>query len=92
MEKYKRETLALAEAMACGCIPVMTKRGALIEVVGNTGFMSLGIFRSGSDNESFKIFRRFSNDARERIKMIFDLKNREIELTKITKAVVKCVR
>jgi glycosyltransferase involved in cell wall biosynthesis len=30
--------VALAEAMACGCIPVATKRGALPEVVGDTGY------------------------------------------------------
>ncbi len=30
--------MALAESMACGCIPVVTDRGALPEVVGNVGF------------------------------------------------------
>jgi glycosyltransferase involved in cell wall biosynthesis len=30
--------LALAEAMACGCIPVVTRAGALPEVVGDMGF------------------------------------------------------
>ncbi len=30
--------MALAEAMACGCVPVVTKKGALPEVVGNCGF------------------------------------------------------
>lgn len=30
--------LATAEAMACGCVPVVTDRGALPEVVGDTGF------------------------------------------------------
>jgi glycosyltransferase involved in cell wall biosynthesis len=29
---------SLAEAMACGCVPVVTDRGALPEVVGDTGF------------------------------------------------------
>ncbi len=30
--------VALAESMACGCIPVVTNKGALPEVVGNVGF------------------------------------------------------
>lgn len=30
--------VAVAEAMACGCIPVVTDRGALPEVVGDCGF------------------------------------------------------
>jgi glycosyltransferase involved in cell wall biosynthesis len=30
--------VAMAEAMACGCVPVVTNRGAIPEVVGDTGF------------------------------------------------------
>jgi glycosyltransferase involved in cell wall biosynthesis len=30
--------VALAEAMACGCMPVVTRRGALSEVVGDVGY------------------------------------------------------
>jgi glycosyltransferase involved in cell wall biosynthesis len=32
--------VALAEAMACGCMPVVTDRGALPEVVGDVGFIA----------------------------------------------------
>ncbi len=35
---YESFGVALAEAMACGCIPVVTDRGALREVVGDSGF------------------------------------------------------
>lgn len=31
-------SLALAESMACGCIPVVSRNGALPEVAGDTGF------------------------------------------------------
>ena len=35
---YESFGMALAEAMLCGCIPVVTERGALPEVVGDAGF------------------------------------------------------
>jgi len=31
--------MALAEAMCCECVPVVTKKGALPEVVGDTGLI-----------------------------------------------------
>ena len=31
--------LAVAEAMSCGCIPVVSNKGGLKEVVGNTGYL-----------------------------------------------------
>lgn len=36
---YESFGVALAEAMSCECIPVVTDRGALPEVVGDTGFV-----------------------------------------------------
>ncbi|GAF92264.1 unnamed protein product, partial [marine sediment metagenome] len=36
---YESFSVALAEAMSCGCIPVVTDRGALPEVVDNCGFI-----------------------------------------------------
>jgi glycosyltransferase involved in cell wall biosynthesis len=35
---YEAFGVALVEAMLCECVPVVTRRGALPEVVGNTGF------------------------------------------------------
>jgi len=35
---YESFGVALAEAMACECVPVVTDRGSLPEVVGDTGF------------------------------------------------------
>jgi len=37
LSAYEAFGMALAEAMQCGCIPVVTRRGALPEVVGDTG-------------------------------------------------------
>jgi glycosyltransferase involved in cell wall biosynthesis len=36
---YESFCMALAEAMLAGCIPVVVNRGALPEVVGDTGFV-----------------------------------------------------
>jgi glycosyltransferase involved in cell wall biosynthesis len=37
LSAYESFGMALAEAMQCGCVPVVTRRGALPEVVGATG-------------------------------------------------------
>lgn len=39
LSAYESFSIAVAEAMDCGCIPVVTNRGALIEVVDNLGFV-----------------------------------------------------
>ena len=38
LSAYESFGMALAEAMQCGCIPVVTRRGALPEVVGEAGW------------------------------------------------------
>jgi glycosyltransferase involved in cell wall biosynthesis len=38
LSAYESFGMALAEAMQCGCIPVVTRRGALPEVVGDAGW------------------------------------------------------
>lgn len=74
--------VALAEAMACGCFPVVSKLGALPEVVGETGTMlqSLssdsieaairkGLNRPESDRLKIRdrIVARFSTDCRAQL-------------------------
>jgi len=39
LSAYESFGMAVAEAMLCGCVPVVTDRGALPEVVGETGFV-----------------------------------------------------
>jgi glycosyltransferase involved in cell wall biosynthesis len=70
--------VALAEAMACGCTPVVTRRGALSEVVGDMGY-----YVPYADSEATAVAVQEairSGDgisARERIKVEFSLKKRE---------------
>ncbi|MHC1680310.1 MAG: glycosyltransferase family 4 protein [Methanomassiliicoccales archaeon] len=76
--------IAVAEAMACGCIPIVTDRGGLPEVVGDTGHIVpygdwdkvLEMIRKGYDP-------RMGQAARERVERLFDDKIREVELVKV---------
>lgn len=72
---------ALAEAMACECVPLVVERGSLPEVVGNTGFYApyddpKGIaetLKEALDSDKGRM-------ARERISNFFSLERRENEL------------
>jgi glycosyltransferase involved in cell wall biosynthesis len=75
---------ALAEAMLCECVPVVTKRGALPEVVGDCGFYA----DYGSENETVKMIKKalisdIGKDARGRIMSEFPLWKRKEGLIKI---------
>ncbi|UCH89384.1 MAG: glycosyltransferase family 4 protein [Thermoplasmata archaeon] len=75
---------ALAEAMLCGCVPVVTKRGSLPEVVGNTGFFvryhdlekTVEAIKNASNSD-------FGKKARDRIKNNFNLEKRETKVLEI---------
>lgn len=73
--------VALAEAMACCCVPVVTRKYAIPEVVGDTGFYvpydnpeatAETIRKALASNKGIK--------ARERIRKYFSLKDREKKL------------
>jgi glycosyltransferase involved in cell wall biosynthesis len=76
--------VALAEAMSCECVPVVTDRGALPEVAGDAGF----IVPYGDTHATVDaILRALNSDAgpaaRKRICDIFSLEQREQELRRI---------
>lgn len=81
--------VALAEAMSCECIPIVTRRAALPEVVGNCGIYV------PYDNDVIiaeKIRQIFNDEnlilgrkSRKRIEEKFSLKRREEELVKLIK-------
>jgi glycosyltransferase involved in cell wall biosynthesis len=73
--------VALAEAMSCGCVPVVTRKYALPEVVGHTGFYvpynnaeaTADIIRQALTSEN-------GLKARARIEKFFSSKAREKKL------------
>lgn len=82
--------ISLANAMACECIPVATKRYALPEVVGETGFyVPYGDEKATAEaiKKALSASDEFGKKARRRIKENFPLDRREKELVDIIKAI-----
>ncbi len=59
--------VAVAEAMACGCIPVVTRAGALPEVVGDSGFY-LADFQADSAVTAIRAALEASDERRHSIR------------------------
>jgi glycosyltransferase involved in cell wall biosynthesis len=77
---------ALAEAMLCECVPVVTDRGALPEVVGDTGFSVPYGDASKTVSAIEKALKSGKGkDARKRVKDRFDITIREKKLLEIIK-------
>jgi glycosyltransferase involved in cell wall biosynthesis len=83
--------ISIAEAMACECVPVVTKKAAIPEVVGNAGYYvpfndpkatAEAIERALKDERKGK-------KARERINALFTLERREKELKRIIETLTK---
>jgi len=76
----------VAEAMSCGCIPVVTNRGALREIVGNTGFyVPYGDVKASADaiKKALEAPDELRKKARERIKKYFSVDKRENKLVNV---------
>jgi glycosyltransferase involved in cell wall biosynthesis len=74
---YESFGVALAEAMAHGCVPVVTDRGALPEVVGDTGFyVSYGDEIGLSDAISRAMRSEKGEYAMSRVAQFFTLERR----------------
>jgi glycosyltransferase involved in cell wall biosynthesis len=77
--------VSLAEAMLCQCIPVVTKRAALPEVVSGCGiYVPYGDLNTTAQalKRAFKM-KKLGKCARNRIVKTFPLKKRERDLTEI---------
>ncbi|MFQ5885078.1 MAG: glycosyltransferase family 4 protein [Thermoplasmata archaeon] len=77
--------MGVAEAMACGCIPVVTARGALPEVVGNSGFhVPYGDEKATAEaiRRALESPERVGMKARQRIVEMFSMRRREQQLVR----------
>ena len=76
--------MALAEAMACECIPVLTNNAALPEVVGDVGFyVPYGDEEATAEAIEEALKSDKGEEARERIKNMFPVERREKGLIQI---------
>lgn len=76
--------LAMAEAMAFGCVPVVTDRGAIKEVVGDTGFyVEFGDFEETANAIKDALKSDKGKKAKRRVETKFTMEKREIKLLEI---------
>lgn len=83
--------MALAEAMQCGCVPVVTRRGALPEVVGDTGWYVTYDDANGTARairQALAAPASASVAARRRIEERFPLRRRRDALINALRALV----
>jgi glycosyltransferase involved in cell wall biosynthesis len=73
--------ISLAEAMLCECVPVVTDRGAIPEVVGDCGFyVPYGEPEATAEAIKSALQSDLGPNARNRIKNNFSIKEREKRL------------
>ena len=76
--------LSLAEAMLCECIPVVTERGAIPEVAGDTGFfVPYGDPEATAEAVKEALNSNKGKEARKRIKNMFPIEKRDKELKEV---------
>jgi len=82
--------VALAEAMACGCTPVVTRRGALTEVVGETGYyVPYGNAMAAAEAIAEALISYKGTFVRNRIIKVFQKRIREERLIQIVESLLE---
>ena len=75
---------AMAEAILCGCVPVVTKRGGIPEVVGDVAYyVDYGDVKDTAEKIKEALISDRGAEARDRIANHFPLKKRKEKLTEI---------
>lgn len=78
---YESFGVAIAESMACGCIPVITERGAMHEITGDIGYkVPYGDVEATAEAIKKALKSQDGDKARKRIEENFNSKTREREL------------
>ena len=78
------------EAMACGCVPVVTERGALPEVVGDTGYyVPYGSAVAAAEAIEKALSSKRWLEARKRVEVKFGLKRREENLSSLLRSLIR---
>jgi glycosyltransferase involved in cell wall biosynthesis len=80
--------MGLTEAMACKCIPVVTNRAALPEVVGNTGLKVPYNDTNATVEAIRKSINKDAGFARKRIVNKFELDIRREKLINIIRNII----
>jgi len=81
--------MAVAESMLCGCNPVVTKAGALPEIVGEVGsYVSYGDPQATAIAVERALRMDRGREARERITQFFSLQKREEKLVDCIKKLI----
>lgn len=84
--------MSLAEAMACECVPVITGRAALSEVVGECGYYVPYGDAEATANTIKKALgadRKLAKKARRRVVRYFSIERRKIEILKCIDDLIK---
>ena len=90
LSMYESFGLALAEAMSCECIPVVTDNAALPEIVGDTGFyVPYGDEKATAEAIKEALNSNKGKDARERIENMFTRERREKILVQMIRKVMR---